>query len=83
MNAAKKSVLALALAGSMLGGGAVGATLFAAGTSGAQSTSTTNAPAADNANGGKFTPNEDKTHESNESAAREAQEDAGQRPTVP
>jgi hypothetical protein len=30
-----------------------------------------------------FTPNEDPTHEAGESAAREAQENAGQRPTVP
>jgi hypothetical protein len=82
MNLAKKSVLAVAVAGSMLTGGAIGATVFSAGTSGAQSTSTTT-PAADNGSNGKFTPNEDKTHESNESAEREAQEDAGQRPTVP
>jgi hypothetical protein len=32
---------------------------------------------------GKFVPNEDPTHEKGESAAREAQEDAGQVPTVP
>jgi hypothetical protein len=32
---------------------------------------------------GTFTPNEDLTHEAGESAAREAQENAGQRPTVP
>ena len=32
---------------------------------------------------GTFTPNEDPTHEAGESAAREAQENAGQRPTVP
>ena len=82
MNLAKKSVLAVAVAGSMLAGGAVGATVFSAGTSGAQSTSTAT-PAADSAPTGKFTPNEDKAHETNESAQREAQEDAGQRPTVP
>lgn len=32
---------------------------------------------------GKFVPNEDPTHEKGESAAREAQENAGQVPTVP
>lgn len=32
---------------------------------------------------GKFTPNEDPAHEAGESAQREAQEDAGQVPTVP
>jgi hypothetical protein len=32
---------------------------------------------------GTFRPNEDPTHEAGESAAREAQENAGQRPTVP
>jgi hypothetical protein len=33
--------------------------------------------------GGVFTPNEDPAHEATESAEREAQEDAGQVPTVP
>ncbi len=32
--------------------------------------------------GGKFTPNEDSAHEANESPQREAQEDAGQHPTI-
>jgi len=32
---------------------------------------------------GKFTPNENAAHEQGESAAREAQENAGQVPTVP
>ncbi len=32
---------------------------------------------------GTFHPNEDRTHEAGESAAREAQETAGQVPTVP
>ena len=40
--------------------------------------STTTPPA-----GGTFHPNEDATHEAGESAAREAQENAGQAPTVP
>jgi hypothetical protein len=56
--------------------------LVATATSTPSSTSTpstgTTAPAA-----GTFTPNEDPTHEAGESAAREAQENAGQRPTLP
>jgi hypothetical protein len=44
---------------------------------GSSSTAATKAPAD------KFTPNKDATHEAGESAAREAQEDAGQVPTVP
>ena len=35
------------------------------------------------ASAGKFVPNEDPAHEATESAAREAQENAGQVPTVP
>jgi hypothetical protein len=41
------------------------------------------APADGTAPSGTFHPNEDPTHEAGESAAREAQENAGQRPTVP
>jgi hypothetical protein len=51
----------------MLGGGAIGVAMLAA-TNGAPS--------------GTFKPNEDAAHKKSESA-REAQEDAGQRPTVP
>jgi hypothetical protein len=52
------------------------------------SAATTPSPAAstdarNSAPGGTFHPNEDPTHEKGESAAREAQEDAGQAPTVP
>ena len=43
-----------------------------------EGTQVESAPAA-----GTFTPNEDATHEAGESAAREAQENAGQVPTVP
>ncbi len=98
MNIGRRALIATAVAGSMLGGGAIGAAVFGAGSGGAQTTSTT-APAASNgsssgssnsgsnanppAPGGTFKPNEDPTHEKGESAQREAQEDAGQRPTVP
>jgi hypothetical protein len=44
--------------------------------------SSSGAPAAP-VNPGVFKPNEDPTHEAGESAAREAQENAGQVPTVP
>lgn len=48
------------------------------GTSTPSGTTATTTPPA-----GTFHPNEDPTHESGESAAREAQENAGQRPTIP
>ena len=89
MNLTRKAVLATAMAGSMLGGGAIGVAVFGANSGSAQSTgsssSSTPAPAADNgaAPSGTFKPNEDATHEKGESAQREAQENAGQRPTVP
>ena len=88
MNLTRKAVLATAMAGSMLGGGALGVAVFGANSGSAQTTgsssSSTSAPAADNgAPSGTFKPNEDATHEKGESAQREAQENAGQRPTVP
>lgn len=55
------------------------ATSSASPSSGASATTpSTTTPAA-----GTFVPNEDPTHEAGESAAREAQENAGQMPTVP
>jgi hypothetical protein len=85
VNLTRKAVLATAMAGSMLGGGALGVAVFGASSGSAQTTSSsTAAPAADNgAPSGTFKPNEDPTHEKGESAQREAQENAGQRPTVP
>jgi hypothetical protein len=66
----------------MLTGGVVGAVLYGATTlTAAAATTPTPTPAA--AAPGKFVPNEDPAHEAGESAAREAQENAGQRPTVP
>jgi hypothetical protein len=82
----RKAILATTMAGSMLGGGALGVAVFGASSGSAQTTgsSSTSAPAANNgAPSGTFTPNEDATHEKGESAQREAQENAGQRPTVP
>jgi hypothetical protein len=88
VNLTRKAVLATAMAGSMLGGGALGVAVFGASSGSAQTTgsssSSTPAPAADNgAPSGTFKPNEDAAHEKGESAQREAQENAGQRPTVP
>jgi hypothetical protein len=78
----RKSVLAGALAGAVIAGGAVGATAFGAGSS--TSSTKSNVPVFSNAaRSGTFHPIEAKAHEANESAAREAQEDAGQFPTVP
>ena len=87
MHIGTRAVLATAMAGSLLAGGALGAVIFGAGSGSAQTTTTT-APAASNGGsttppGGTFRPNEDPTHERGESAQREAQENAGQVPTVP
>jgi len=84
MNRVRTAVTAAAIAGSMLIGGVVGATLY--GVSALSAAAATNAasptPAA-GAPSGTFVPNETAAHEATESAAREAQENAGQVPTVP
>ncbi len=80
MNGIRKSVAAAAIAGSMLLGGVVGAVLYGATTLTASAASPSPAPSSSS---GKFVPNEDATHEAGESAAREAQENVGQVPTVP
>ena len=88
MKLTRKAAVAAAMVGSTLVGGGIGAALFGPSGASAQSTSTTT-PAQAPAPGygvpanGKFTPNEDATHEAGESAQREAQENAGQVPTVP
>lgn len=91
MNVTRRWVVAALVAGSMVTGGAIGATLFSAGASTAATTTTT--PSVSNGSStvtgsggtrsGVFKPNENAAHEASESAAREAQEDAGQLPTVP
>jgi hypothetical protein len=89
MNGIRKSVAAAAIAGSMLIGGVVGAVMYGATTIAAvASTAATAASAATAATAaspspGTFVPNETAAHEATESAAREAQENAGQVPTVP
>lgn len=86
----RRSVAAVVVAGSMVGGGAAGAAIYGAtvGSSAivaapvaASSPAASAQPA--NPGSGTFKPNEDPAHEQGESAAREAQENAGQRPTVP
>ena len=70
----------------MLGGGVIGATMFRAASVFAASNAgvTTNVRAdASAAPSTPFVSNEDPAHEATESAAREAEEDAGQRPTQP
>jgi hypothetical protein len=91
MNIARKWVLTAVLAGSMAGGG-IGAAIMnatassAANGTGSTSTSTSTASRSNStaaAPSGTFKPNENAAHEAGESAEREAQEDAGQVPTVP
>jgi hypothetical protein len=86
MNPIRKALIGAALVGTALTGGAIGASLF--GAANAQTTTPTTVPSsggssATAAPSGTFHSNEDPTHEAGESAAREAQENAGQRPTVP
>jgi hypothetical protein len=82
MKFTRKGVMASTVLGSMAMGGFLGATVLAPSASNAATTSTiatSTAPAAS----GTFHSNENAAHEKTESAAREAQENAGQMPTVP
>ena len=83
MNGVRKAILAATVVGSMLVGGVGGAMLYSTviAASAASPSPTPSGGAATTP--GKFVPNEDPTHEAGESAAREAQENAGQVPTVP
>jgi uncharacterized membrane protein len=87
MNRYKRALAGAAIAGSMLVGGVAGAVIYAASTITASAASPPAAVAAASPSPtttpGKFVPNEDPAHEAGESAAREAQENAGQMPTVP
>jgi uncharacterized membrane protein len=87
MNRYKRALAGAAIAGSMLVGGVAGAVIYAASTITASAASPPAAVAAasptPSTTPGKFVPNEDPAHEAGESAAREAQENAGQMPTVP
>ena len=87
MNGVRKLVTAAAIAGAMLIGGVAGAVMYGVTTIGAAAATTDNTaltaatptPAANP----PFVSNETAAHEAGESAAREAQENAGIRPTVP
>ena len=85
MNAVQKAITGVAVAGSLLTGGVIGATLAGPlGASAASTSSTTGTTAAVAAtSAAPFVSNENAAHEAGESAAREAQENAGQMPTVP
>jgi hypothetical protein len=85
MNRMKSMILGAAVGGSLLTGGVIGATLAGPLLASAATTSSNAATAAasPSATTGKFVPNEDPAHEAGESAEREAQENAGQVPTVP
>ena len=87
LNGVRKLAVAATVAGSMLVGGIGGAALYAttisASAASAASPSPSPSSGSSSATPGKFVPNEDPAHEATESAAREAQENAGQVPTVP
>lgn len=89
MTIMRRGMIAAIVAGSMAGG-ALGSTVLSAASSSAATTTTTTSstppagsygPASQNR--GAFHSNENATHEKGESAQREAQETAGQFPTVP
>jgi hypothetical protein len=86
MDLKRRGMIALLVSGSMAGG-ALGGTVISAASSTAATTNT--APSVSPGHpgpgqkGGKFVPNENASHEKAESAQREAQESAGQFPTVP
>ena len=90
MTIMRRGLVAGLVVGSMAGG-ALGATVISAasGTAATTTTATSSNAAPPGAyssqpqNGGRFVPNENTTHEKGESAQREAQENAGQFPTVP
>ena len=94
MSLMRRGAIAALAVGSMAGG-ALGATIVSAASSSAATTSasTTTTPGAQDQpqrgygpgpqSGGVFHPNENPAHEKTESAQREAQENAGQFPTVP
>lgn len=84
MNRMRKMIVGVAMAGSLLTGGVIGATIAGPlGASAATPSSAAATAASPSTSAGKFVPNETASHEAGESAAREAQENAGQFPTVP
>ena len=84
MDSMRRIIVGVAIGASLLTGGVIGATI--AGplvASAATSPSATATAASPGAGSRTFVPNENAQHEAGESAAREAQENAGQFPTVP
>jgi len=67
----------------MLVGGVGGAALYATTIAASAASHSPTSTSGSSSSTGKFVPNEDPAHEAGESAAREAQENAGQVPTVP
>ncbi|HEV7536678.1 MAG TPA: hypothetical protein VGP90_13650 [Acidimicrobiia bacterium] len=77
-----RKVMAAAVTGSLLAGGALGLIMFgpslaSAQTGGTTSPSAATAPAVNSGSGGAFTSNEDPAHEASESPEREAAENSG------
>ena len=85
MNFGRKAIVAALMTGSMALGALVGAAAFTGAGSTANAATNTGQVGNTGAAGsnGTFVSNEDPAHEATESAAREAQEDAGQMPTIP
>ena len=79
----RKLVVAGVVASSMLVGGIGGAAIYATTIAASAASPSPTPSSGSSTTPGKFVPNEDPTHEAKESAAREAQENAGQVPTVP
>ena len=78
MNPMRKSVIAAAMAGSLLVGGAAGVALFGPRLAGAQTTTTVPGSSGNSPNGSKMGSNEDPTHEAAEDAAKAAPGSSGQ-----
>jgi hypothetical protein len=86
MNPIRRFLVGGAIAGSLLTGGVIGAAIagpLAASAATSSNAAATAASPSASAGAHTFVPNEDPAHEAGESAAREAQENAGQVPTVP
>ncbi len=84
MKGMRAIIVGAAIGASLLTGGVVGATIAGPlAASAATSSSTASTAASPSTSSGRFVPNENPQHEAGESAAREAQENAGQFPTVP
>lgn len=84
MNGFRKTVAAATIAGSMLVGGVIGAALYGVSAISAAAATNVATPSATTPSATTpFVSNETAAHEATESAAREAQENAGIAPTVP